>query len=87
MQLCDLTLRSWLDERNKSSCQINHDLNQKIFRQILVGVEYIHSQGVIHRDLKPRNIFVNNDGKVQVKKKKKKFKKDSFHLGMIHFHD
>jgi len=66
MQLCDHTLRSWLDVRNESCSQISHEMNQKIFRQILNGVEYIHSQGIIHRDLKPRNIFVSQDGKVQV---------------------
>ncbi|RPB18935.1 Pkinase-domain-containing protein [Terfezia boudieri ATCC MYA-4762] len=34
--------------------------------QILCGVRYMHSAGVIHRDLKPTNILVNNHGEVKI---------------------
>ena len=46
MQLCEKTLRCWLDERGAA---ISHFKNVQIFRQILLGVEYIHSQNIIHR--------------------------------------
>jgi hypothetical protein len=32
--------------------QVNKKKNMEIFKQIVVGVNYIHSQGLIHRDLK-----------------------------------
>ena len=32
------------------------------FRQILEGLAYIHKQGMIHRDLKPGNIFIDANG-------------------------
>ncbi len=38
----------------------------KIFTSILNGVAYAHAEGVIHRDLKPGNILMNNDGDVVV---------------------
>ena len=38
----------------------------KIFMSILNGVGYAHAEGVIHRDLKPGNILMNNDGDVVV---------------------
>ena len=28
--------------------------------QIIVGIEYAHSKKVMHRDLKPQNILINN---------------------------
>lgn len=34
--------------------------------QIIRGIRYLHSVGVVHRDLKPRNILVNGDCRLKV---------------------
>jgi len=31
-----------------------------IFKQILTGINYLHTNGVCHRDLKPNNILVSD---------------------------
>ena len=72
MELCDGTLRKWLDDRNAKVIEsggdpfgkVNVDENVAIFEQILRGVAYIHENDVVHRDLKPRNIFMSENGKV-----------------------
>ncbi|PVU94447.1 hypothetical protein BB561_002544 [Smittium simulii] len=38
----------------------------ELFRQILEGLSHIHSRGMIHRDLKPVNIFLGGNGDVKI---------------------
>ena len=40
---------------------------QKITKQILIGLEYIHNQKQIHCDLKPENILIKSYSKAEVK--------------------
>jgi len=46
------------------SLQLNDRLN--LFLQICNAVQHAHSKLVIHRDLKPQNIFVTEEGRVKV---------------------
>lgn len=62
MQLCTTTLRDWLVKRNEEISSNGDEVDRAavmvIFRQLVKGVQYIHSQALLHRDLKPRNIFL-----------------------------
>ncbi|XP_054282120.1 eukaryotic translation initiation factor 2-alpha kinase 1-like [Macrosteles quadrilineatus] len=61
MQLCEVTLRQWLDNRNQKMEPVNEHQCLTLFKKIVQGVEYIHSQGIVHHDIKPSNIFVSSD--------------------------
>ncbi|GFS43350.1 eukaryotic translation initiation factor 2-alpha kinase 1 [Nephila pilipes] len=57
MEFCDCDLRIWLVARNEGKPLPFQKSVVDIFKEILSGVSYIHSKSVIHRDLKPQNIF------------------------------
>jgi serine/threonine protein kinase len=39
---------------------------RSVFLDILKGVRYVHSMGVLHRDIKPRNILLGDDGRWKI---------------------
>lgn len=51
MEFCDKgTLEQWIE--NKRGAKQDKPLALKLFQQITTGLDYIHSQELIHRDLK-----------------------------------
>ncbi|KAL1458725.1 hypothetical protein WDU94_008848 [Cyamophila willieti] len=68
MQLCQITLKQWLScSTFETPCPLYDSQVGYIFKQIVQGLDYIHSQGIVHHDIKPSNIFVSHDLKsVQV---------------------
>ncbi|NXG53865.1 E2AK2 kinase, partial [Psilopogon haemacephalus] len=65
MEFCEQgPLEDWIE---KNSChQKYYQMAQSKFLQILKGVNYIHSEGLIHRDLKPQNILISREDKVKI---------------------
>ncbi len=55
-------LRQFLDVRGKFSLMEACD----IMYQLCSAVIYAHEHGVIHRDIKPQNIFLTNDGTIKL---------------------
>ncbi|XP_072342863.1 LOW QUALITY PROTEIN: eIF-2-alpha kinase GCN2-like [Scyliorhinus torazame] len=63
MEYCEKsTLRDTIDQG------LYRDINRlwRLFREILDGLAYIHEQGMIHRDLKPVNIFLDSNDHVKI---------------------
>lgn len=60
MQLCEETLRHWLDARNRSLVPVNETYCVSMYRKIISGIEYIHSQGIVHHDIKVKQSVILN---------------------------
>ncbi|MEM6529401.1 MAG: protein kinase [Chloroflexota bacterium] len=55
-------LRQILKRHVRNSTMMSHALILKIIRAMANALDYAHSEGVIHRDVKPSNILVTEDG-------------------------
>ncbi|NWS32194.1 E2AK2 kinase, partial [Polioptila caerulea] len=65
MEFCEQgTLEKWIAKNREH--RKYHEMAQNKFLQIVKGVQYIHSEELIHRDLKPQNIFISHDNKIKI---------------------
>ena len=44
----------------------SEDEIRKIIRQIVLGIDYLHNNGVIHRDIKPDNILFDENNNIKI---------------------
>ena len=55
-----------IERRKKESKYWSEDEVMRIFVQICMALSHIHSQNILHRDLKPGNIFLTSKGMVKL---------------------
>ncbi|ORX55979.1 kinase-like protein [Piromyces finnis] len=69
MELCSgQTLETWIHERNKltekKEIHVDRKVIFKIFKQIVQAIAHVHWNGCIHRDVKPANVFLQDDNHI-----------------------
>ncbi len=55
------TLKDNLKEKKFSEKEI-----KEIIKQIMAALDVLHREGIIHRDVKPENIFITEEGKIKL---------------------
>lgn len=56
------TLDQYLSEKGK----LGYKEAAAIIRQVASGLDYAHGHGIVHRDIKPGNLFIKDDGTVKI---------------------
>jgi hypothetical protein len=66
MEYCDETLRSYIASRNDS---LSFSSRKRVALQFLYGINYLHSQSLLHRDISLQNVLIKlfGSGAVLVK--------------------
>lgn len=89
-QLGEFSLQKHVNLRNHQNCRKNSQErwktrveNYKILLDIIEGLSYIHSQKIIHRDIKLQNIVIDSKSKCKIidfglAKKTRNFKSQTF---------
>nr|CAD7412739.1 unnamed protein product [Timema poppensis] len=55
-----------LFDKIEPDCGMSQWEARKFFKQLLAGVEYLHSRGVAHRDLKPENLLLDEQDNLKI---------------------
>ncbi|PKA49978.1 Mitogen-activated protein kinase kinase 4 [Apostasia shenzhenica] len=58
------SLDSLLSARGRSA--VSEPALAGMARQVLLGLSYLHSQQIVHRDIKPGNLLVNSAGEIKI---------------------
>lgn len=64
MEYCSAVLQDLLDSVSSKKLPIWQACNY--FRQLMQGLEYLHSKGIIHKDIKPSNLLIDNAGVIKI---------------------
>ena len=59
-------IQEYIDARKEINRHFQEEELLNIFLQCMMALSYIHKKGVIHRDIKPKNILIDNNMKIKL---------------------
>lgn len=51
---------------NRKTCIFREDIIKSLVSEIIVGLEMLHNENIVYRELKPENILVTDEGHVKL---------------------
>ena len=61
MPFCEFDLNKFYKIKD-----VSHETNLDVMKQIMKGIEYLHKQDIVHRDIKPGNILVASENPLRL---------------------
>ena len=65
MEFCKKSLRKY-SKRNINSASVDEKFVKKVLRDVCLGLEVMHSKGIVHLDIKPENILESFSGRFKI---------------------
>ena len=62
----DSNLKQFIDEHKGKNDLIEEEIIFDIISQICIALKVIHDVGIMHFNLKPENIYINNNNKIKI---------------------
>ena len=59
-------LGDYLEIERKKGKKLEEEQIWKFFIQICLGIQYLHKNKLLHRDVKPKNVFLTEDLSVKI---------------------
>lgn len=59
-EFMDMDLKKYMDTKGGDRGQLDPVTIKSFTRQLLAGIAFCHDNRVLHRDLKPQNLLINN---------------------------
>ncbi|CAM4337699.1 unnamed protein product [Leuciscus chuanchicus] len=65
-RLCEYDLEDYMDELRLLEQKDKDDALRKIVKEMLLGLQVLHRAGVIHCDIKPRNVLIDTEKRARL---------------------
>ena len=62
----DQNLKIFINEHKDKNELINEKIIEKIINQICLDIKVIHKNKIIHRNITPENIFINDNNDIKI---------------------
>jgi cyclin-dependent kinase len=65
-QYLDYDLKAFMVSTKGKGNGLSNKISKEFCFQLLIGIKYCHKKGIMHRDLKPQNLLIENGSKLKI---------------------